>query len=156
MLATVLAVEFTNAAIGAARLGDRQWAEVRADFDALMREAVGRFRGRAASRTVDGSIATFDGPARAIRCAEEIVRGARGLGLQIRAGLHTGEVVVVQGWHDWRVHPPAVQVARQAAPGEVIVSNTVKDLVVGSGLDFQPLGDRVFPGLPGSGGSSGW
>ena len=69
---------------------------MRADFDALMREAVGRFRGRAASRTVDGSIATFDGPARAIRCAEEIVRGARGLGLQVRAGLHTGEVVVVR------------------------------------------------------------
>jgi DNA-binding CsgD family transcriptional regulator/class 3 adenylate cyclase len=149
VLATVLAVEFADAAISAARLGDRRWAEVRAGYDALMGEAVARFHGREASRTVDGGIATFDGPARAIRCAEEIVRGARGLGLLVRAGLHTGEVVVVRdGMIGVSIHL-AVQVARQAAPGEVIVSNTVKDLVVGSGLDFQPLGDRVFPGLPG-------
>jgi DNA-binding CsgD family transcriptional regulator/class 3 adenylate cyclase len=149
VLATVLAVEFTNAALSAARLGDRRWAEVRADYDVLMREAVDRFRGREASRTVDGALATFDGPARAIRCAEEIVREARGLGLLVRAGLHTGEVVVVRdGLIGVALHL-AVQVARQAAPGEVVVSNTVKDLVVGSGLDFQSLGDRVFPGLPG-------
>jgi pimeloyl-ACP methyl ester carboxylesterase/DNA-binding CsgD family transcriptional regulator len=149
VLATVLAVELTNAGMSAARLGDRRWAEVRAGYDALMDEAVARFHGREASRTVDGGIATFDGPARAVRCAEEIVRGARGLGLLVRAGLHTGEVIVVRdGIIGVSVHL-AVQVARQAAAGEVVVSNTVKDLVVGSGLDFQPLGDRVFPGLPG-------
>ncbi len=149
VLATVMAAEISNAATSAARLGDRRWGDVRAGYDALVRAAVDRFRGREASRTVDGGLATFDGPARAIRCAEEIVREARELGLQVRAGLHTGEVVVVrEGIIGVALHL-AAQVARQAAPGEVVVSNTVKDLVVGSGLDFQPLGDRVFPGLPG-------
>jgi pimeloyl-ACP methyl ester carboxylesterase/DNA-binding CsgD family transcriptional regulator len=149
VLATVMAAEITNAAASAARRGDRQWGEVRDGYDALMREAVGRFRGQEASRTVDGGLATFDGPARAIRCAEEIVREARGLGLQVRSGLHTGEVVAVRGGIIGVAIHVAAQIARQAAPGEVVVSNTVKDLVVGSGLDFQPLGDRVFPGLPG-------
>ena len=149
VLATVMAAEITNAAASAARLGDRRWSGVRDGYDALMREAVDRFRGQEASRTVDGGLATFDGPARAIRCAEEIVRGARGLGLQVRTGLHTGEVVAVREGIIGAALHLAVQVARQAAPGEVVVSNTVKDLVVGSGLDFQPLGDRVFPGLPG-------
>jgi pimeloyl-ACP methyl ester carboxylesterase/DNA-binding CsgD family transcriptional regulator len=149
VLATVLAAEIANAATSAAHLGDRRWGEVRAGYDALVREAVDRFRGREASRTVDGSLATFDGPARAIRCAEELVREARGFGLQVRVGLHTGEVIVVrEGIIGVAIHL-ATQVARQATPGEVVVSNTVKDLVVGSGLAFQSLGDRVFPGLPG-------
>jgi pimeloyl-ACP methyl ester carboxylesterase/DNA-binding CsgD family transcriptional regulator len=149
MLATMMMVEIVGVAETAARLGDRRWSEVCASYDVLVREAVNRFRGREASRTVEGGLATFDGPARAVRCAEEIVRGARGMGLQVRAGLHTGEVVVVrEGIIGVALHL-ATQVARQAAPGEVVVSNTVKDLVVGSGLAFQPLGDRVFPGLPG-------
>jgi DNA-binding CsgD family transcriptional regulator len=118
-------------------------------FVAHVRKEVQLFRGRATEVRDTGISATFDGPARAIRCAEEIVRAARGLGLLVRAGLHTGEVVVVRdGMIGVSIHL-AVQVARQAAPGEVVVSNTVKDLVVGSGLDFQSLGDRVFPGLPG-------
>ncbi len=149
VLATVMAAEINNAATSAARLGDRRWGEVRASYDALMRGAVDRFRGRDAGRTIDGGLATFDGPARAVRCAEEIVREARGLGLQARAGLHTGEVVVGgEGVAGVAVHL-AARMAAQAAAGEVVVSNTVKDLVVGSGLAFQPLGDRVFTGLPG-------
>jgi pimeloyl-ACP methyl ester carboxylesterase/DNA-binding CsgD family transcriptional regulator len=149
VLATVMTAEIANAATSAARLGDQRWGEVRADFDALVHQAIDRFRGREASRTVDGSLATFDGPARAIRCAEEIVSAARKLGLQVRAGLHTGEVTVVrEGVIGVAIHL-AAQIARQAAPGEVVVSHTVRDLVAGSGLDFQPVGDRVFPGLPG-------
>jgi DNA-binding CsgD family transcriptional regulator/class 3 adenylate cyclase len=149
VLATVMAAEIDAAATSAARLGDQRWGDVRADYDALMRRAVDHFRGREAARTVDGGLALFDGPARAVRCAEEIVRGARGLGLQARAGLHTGEVIVAgEGVIGVAIHL-AAQVAAQAVAGEVVVSNTVKDLVVGSGLDFQPLGDRVFPGLPG-------
>jgi pimeloyl-ACP methyl ester carboxylesterase/DNA-binding CsgD family transcriptional regulator len=149
VLATVMVAEIDHAGTSAARLGDRRWGEARAGYDAVMREAVERFHGRNVAQTVDGGLATFDGPARAIRCAEEIVRAARGLGLQARAGLHTGEVIVAgEGIIGVAVHL-AAQVARQASAGEVAVSNTVKDLVVGSGLDFQPLGDRVFPGLPG-------
>jgi pimeloyl-ACP methyl ester carboxylesterase/DNA-binding CsgD family transcriptional regulator len=149
VLATVMAAEIDAAAASAARLGDQRWGELRAEYDALMREAVDRFRGREAIRTVDGGLALFDGPARAVRCAEEIVREAQRLGLRARAGLHTGEVVAVrEGVIGVALHL-AAQVAAQAAAGEVVVSNTVKDLVVGSGLEFQPLGDRVFPGLPG-------
>jgi class 3 adenylate cyclase/DNA-binding CsgD family transcriptional regulator len=149
VLATVMSAEINAAAATAVRLGDRRWSEARADYDALMLQAVDRFHGREAMRTVDGGLAVFDGPARAVRCAEEIVRQAQGLGLQARAGLHTGEVVVgEQGTTGATIHL-ATQVAAQATAGEILVSSTVKDLVVGSGLDFQSLGDRVFPGLPG-------
>ncbi len=142
VLATVMATS-------AARLGDRRWHALRTEYDALMREAVDRFRGRVAIGAIAGGLATFDGPARAVRCAEEIVHGAQGLGLPTRAGLHTGEVIVAgEGVIGVALHL-AMQVAAQAAAGEVAVSHTVKDLVVGSGLDFQPLGDRIFPGLPG-------
>jgi pimeloyl-ACP methyl ester carboxylesterase/DNA-binding CsgD family transcriptional regulator len=149
VLATVMAAEIPAAAAVAARLGDRRWGELRAEYDALLLQAVGRFHGREAMRTVDGGLAVFDGPARAVRCAEAIVREAEILGLQARAGLHTGEVIVgKQGVFGAAIHL-AAQVAAQATAGDVVVSNTVKDLVVGSSLDFQPLGDRVFPGLPG-------
>jgi pimeloyl-ACP methyl ester carboxylesterase/DNA-binding CsgD family transcriptional regulator len=149
VLATVMATEITAAAASAARLGDRRWRDMQTEYDALVRTAVERFCGREAMRTIAGGLATFDGPARAVRCAEEIVREAQGLGLAARAGLHTGEVIVAgEGVIGVALHL-AAQMAAQAAAGEVVVSHTVKDLVVGSGLDFQPLGERVFPGLPG-------
>jgi pimeloyl-ACP methyl ester carboxylesterase/DNA-binding CsgD family transcriptional regulator len=145
VLATVIATEITGAAASAARLGDRRWRDMRTEYDALVRAAVDRYRGREAMGTIAGGLATFDGPARAVRCATEIVREAQGLGLPARAGLHTGEVIVAgEG-----VIGVALHLAAQAAAGEVVVSHTVKDLVVGSGLAFQPLGERVFPGLPG-------
>jgi DNA-binding CsgD family transcriptional regulator len=145
----VMATEITAAAASAARLGDRRWRDMQTEYDALVRTAVERFCGREAMRTIAGGLATFDGPARAVRCAEEIVREAQGLGLAARAGLHTGEVIVAgEGVIGVALHL-AAQMAAQAAAGEVVVSHTVKDLVVGSGLDFQPLGERVFPGLPG-------
>jgi pimeloyl-ACP methyl ester carboxylesterase/DNA-binding CsgD family transcriptional regulator len=149
VLATVMAAEITGAATSAARLGDQRWRDVRGEYDALMRAAVERYRGREAVRTIAGGLATFDGPARAVRCAEEIVRAAQGLGIPVRAGLHTGEVIAAgEGVIGVALHL-AVQIAAQAAAGEVVVSHTVKDLVVGSGLGFQPLGERVFSGLPG-------
>jgi DNA-binding CsgD family transcriptional regulator/class 3 adenylate cyclase len=149
VLATVMATEITGAAASAARLGDRRWRDMRTEYDALVRAAVDRYRGREAMGTIAGGLATFDGPARAVRCATEIVREAQGLGLPARAGLHTGEVIVAgEGVIGVALHL-AAQVAAQAAAGEVVVSHTVKDLVVGSGLAFQPLGERVFPGLPG-------
>lgn len=124
VLATVMAAEIDAAATSAARLSDQRWGELRADYDALMREAVDRYRGREAGRTVDGALALFDGPARAVRCAEEIVREARRLGLRARAGLHTGEVIVAgTGVIGVALHLAAL-VADQAAGGEVVVSNT--------------------------------
>lgn len=149
VLATIMAAEILGAAMSAARLGDQRWRDVRAEFDALMREAVDRYRGREAARTVAGGFAMFDGPGRAVRCADEVVREAQALGLHARAGLHTGEVIAAgAGFIGVAIHL-AAQVAARAAAGEVLVSHTVKDLVVGSGLDFHPLGDHVFPGLPG-------
>jgi pimeloyl-ACP methyl ester carboxylesterase/class 3 adenylate cyclase/DNA-binding CsgD family transcriptional regulator len=149
VLATVMAAEINNATASAARLGERRWSEVRVEYDALTREAVDRFHGREAVRTIDGLLASFDGPARAVHCAEEVVVGARRLGLRARAGVHAGEVAIVGDEINGVAVELAARVAAQAEPGQVLVSNTVKDLVVGSGLDFKPFGDRVFPGLPG-------
>ena len=149
VLATVTAIEIDAAAETAVRLGDRRWTEVRSGYDALVRDELGRFRGREAGRTLDGCLAMFDGPARAVRCADAVVTGARRLGLRARAGLHTGEVSVVGDDVAGVALHLAARVAAQAGPGDVVVSNTVKDLVAGSELAFQPVGDRVFPGLPG-------
>jgi class 3 adenylate cyclase len=131
-----------------AQLGDERWRELLARYDLVVREALERSRGKEIDRAGDGLLATFDGPGRAIGCAEDIVREARSLGLEIRAGVHTGEVELdgerVSGI---AVHIGA-RVAALAAPGEVLVSSTVKDLVAGSGLRFEDRGTAELKGVP--------
>jgi class 3 adenylate cyclase len=115
-----------------------------------VRRHLARFSGREIDTAGDGFFARFDGPARAIRCAESIVNGVRELGIEVRAGLHTGECEVV----DDKVGGIAVhigaRVASLAQPGEVLVSSTVKDLVAGSGLAFEDRGEHALKGLPGA------
>lgn len=132
------------------RLGDRGWRDLLDRHHALVRRELVRFRGQERDTAGDGFFATFDGPARAIRCAQVVVEGVRDLGLEIRAGVHTSECEV----HDGKVAGIAVaigaRVAAQAQPGEVFVSGTVKDLVSGSGLRFDERGEHELKGVPGT------
>jgi class 3 adenylate cyclase len=132
----------------AAELGDSQWRELLNNYYAAVRKELVSFRGREVNTAGDGLLATFDGPARAIRCACSIRERVRPLGLQVRTGLHTGECEIMgEDIGGIAVHIGA-RVAAMAAPGEVLVSSTVKDLVAGSGLRFENRGSRVLKGVP--------
>jgi class 3 adenylate cyclase/pimeloyl-ACP methyl ester carboxylesterase len=150
VLATLLFTDIVGSTSRSAELGDLAWRELLARHHALVRRELARFRGEERDTAGDGFFATFDGPARAIRCAQQIVQGVRDLGLEIRAGIHTGECEL----HDGKVAGIAVsigaRVAGEAQPGEVVVTGTVKDLVAGSGLAFESLGERPLKGVPGS------
>ena len=137
----------------AASLGDRRWKELLAVHDALVEAEIKRFRGRMVRSTRDsgdGALATFDGPGRAIRCACAIRDAVRSLGIDLRAGLHSGEIELrgddVAGL---AVHIGA-RVSALAGAGEVLVSSTVKNLVAGSGIDFEDRGEHELKGVPGS------
>ena len=133
----------------AAALGDRRWRDPLESYYRLGRQELGRFNGREISTAGDGILATFDGAARAIRCACAIRDAVRLLGIEIRSGLHTGECGVMAGGAD--VTGIAVHIGARvaaAAPGEVLVSSTVRDLVAGSGLQFQDRGLRTLKGVP--------
>lgn len=149
VLATVMFTDIVGATERAAALGDRRWRDLLDAHHAVVRRELVRFRGREIDTAGDGFLATFDGPARAIRCACVIRDATRQLGLEIRAGLHTGECEVIGD----RVSGIAVhigaRVAASAAPSEVLVSSTVKDLVAGSGLRFADRGAQVLKGVPG-------
>jgi class 3 adenylate cyclase len=149
MLATVLFTDICGSTSRAAELGDRGWRFLLERHDALFRQALDRHRGREVKRTGDGFLATFDGPARAIRCAASVAEAMGSLGLQIRAGLHTGELEVMDGDLGGLAVHIASRVMGAAAPNEVLVSGTVKDLVVGSGIDFEDRGERELRGVPG-------
>ena len=149
VLATVLFTDIVGSTERAAELGDSQWRSLLERHDRVVRRELDRHRGRFVKSTGDGVLATFDGPARAIRAAGAISRAARPLGLEIRAGLHTGEVEVIgDDLGGLAVHIGA-RVMSHAGPGEVLVSSTVKDLVVGSGIDFEERGERWLKGVPG-------
>jgi class 3 adenylate cyclase/predicted esterase len=149
VLATVLFTDIVGSTEQAARLGDRQWREVLERHDAIAERSIERHRGRCVKSTGDGVFATFDGPGRAIRCACSIVDEVRPLGIQIRAGLHTGEVEMRgNDLAGIAVHTGA-RVAGLAGPDEVLVSGTVKDLVAGSGIEFRSFGSHTLKGLPG-------
>ena len=149
VLATVLFTDIVGSTERAASLGDRRWRDVLDGYYGVARRELARFRGREIDTAGDGLFATFDGPARAIRCATAISTGVRPLGIEIRAGLHTGECEVIgQKVGGIAVHIGA-RVAAQAGPGEVVVSSTVKDLVAGSGLRFQDRGVHNLRGVPG-------
>lgn len=149
LLATVLFTDIVGATERAASLGDRRWNDLLNSHNALIRRELEHFRGREIDTAGDGFLAAFDGPARAVRCACAISEEVRALGLEIRAGLHTGECE----WKGSKVSGIAVhtgaRVAAQASAGEVLVSSTVKDLVAGSGLVFQDRGVQSLKGIPG-------
>jgi class 3 adenylate cyclase len=149
ILATVLFTDIIDSTRRASELGDSRWRDLLERHDALVRRHLGRYQGREVKTTGDGFLATFDGPARGIRCAADISQAVRDLGIEIRAGLHTGECEMrgddVAGM---AVHIGA-RVGAAAAPGEVLVSSTVKDLVVGSGIEFADRGTHELKGVPG-------
>jgi pimeloyl-ACP methyl ester carboxylesterase len=149
VLATVLFVDLVGSTEEATRLGDRRWRDLLAAFYAALRAELTRFRGLEVDTAGDGLFATFDGPARAIRCGAAMTAAVRGLGLQARVGIHTGECERIgEKIGGIAVHIGA-RVAALAKPGEVLVSNTVKDLVAGSGLRFEDRGGTVLKGVPG-------
>ena len=149
MLATVLFTDICGSTEHVAAMGDRSWRYMLERHDALFRRALDRHRGREVKRTGDGFLATFDGPARAIRCAADVAGAVGSIGLQVRAGLHTGELEVMDGDLGGMAVHIAARVMDRAAPSEVLVSSTVKDLVVGSGIDFQERGAHELRGIPG-------
>ena len=149
MLATVLFTDICDSTRRAAELGDRGWRSLLERHDALFRHALDRHRGREVKRTGDGFLATFDGPARAIRCAASVAEAMGSLGLEVRAGLHTGELEVMDGDLGGLAVHIAARVLDRASPSEVLVSGTVKDLVVGSGIDFEDRGEHELRGVPG-------
>jgi len=149
VLATVLFTDIVGSTERASELGDSRWRELLGRHDELVRSEIDRHRGRAIKSTGDGVLATFDGPARGIRCARSLTEGVRELGIEIRAGLHTGEVELVgDDIAGVGVHIGA-RVGATAGPGEVLVSSTVKDLVAGSGIEFADRGQHELKGVPG-------
>jgi len=149
VLATVLFTDIVGATERASTLGDRRWRDLLDSHNALVRRELARFRGREVKTAGDGFFAVFDGPARAVRCACAASQGMQSLGLKIRAGLHTGECEVMgDDMGGIAVHIGA-RIAALAAPGEVLVSSTVKDLVAGSGLSFRDHGAAALKGVEG-------
>ena len=149
VLATVLFTDIVGSSQQAADLGDRAWRELLQRHHELVRRQLLRFRGREVDTAGDGFLASFDGPARAIRCAQAIVDGVGAIGLQVRAGLHTGECEILDGKVAGIAVHTGARVASRAAPSEVLVSSTVKDLVAGSGISFEDRGTHELDGVPG-------
>ena len=149
ILATVLFTDIVGSTDLAARLGDQRWLDLRAAHDALVRTHLDRYRGREIATTGDGFLATFDGPARAVRCASEIASSVESLGIRIRAGLHSGEVELQDGQIAGIAVHIAARVMALAGEGQVLVSGTLKDLVVGSPIRFFDRGAHSLRGIPG-------
>jgi class 3 adenylate cyclase len=149
VLTTILFTDIVGSTERAAELGDRDWRDLLARHHAAVRRHLARFRGQELDTAGDGFFATFDGPARAIRCAQAIIADVAELGLDLRAGLHTGECEL----HDSKPAGIAVsigaRVAGEAGAGQVVVSGTVRDLVAGSGIEFDDLGATALKGVPG-------
>jgi DNA-binding SARP family transcriptional activator/pimeloyl-ACP methyl ester carboxylesterase len=149
VLATLLFTDIVGSTKKAAALGDRKWHELLERHYAIVRAQLSRFRGREIDTAGDGMFATFDGPARAVRCAAAIAKAVPALGIEIRAGLHTGEIEQGNGVHGIAVHICA-RVAAVAGPSEVLVSSTVRDIVAGSNIEFEERGERELAGVPGT------
>ena len=149
VLATVLFTDLVGSTAKAVELGDRGWRELLEQHHARTRAELSRFRGIELDTAGDGFFARFDGPARAIRCACAVRDAVTDLGLEVRAGLHTGECEVLDGKVAGIAVSIGARVAAQAGPGEVLVSQTVKDLVAGSGIEFEDRGGAELKGVPG-------
>jgi class 3 adenylate cyclase len=149
ILATVVFCDVVGSTELAARLGDRRWRALLGQHHRITERAVARHRGRLVQTVGDGSLSTFDGPARAIRAAQAIRSDSVPLGLELRAGVHTGEIEVAGPNIVGLAVQLAARVEAAALPGEVLVSSTVRDLVVGSGLQFDSRGEHALKGVPG-------
>jgi class 3 adenylate cyclase len=149
VLATVLFTDVVQSTDRLVEVGDRRWRELLGAHQDQVRRQLQRFGGREVNTTGDGFVATFDGPARAIRCARSIRDAVRGLGIEVRAGLHTGEIEVKGGDIAGVAVHVAARVASLAKPNEVLVSRTVTDLVAGSGIEFHDRGEHELKGVPG-------
>ena len=149
VLATLLFTDIVGSTERAAELGDRSWRELLERHHALVRRELARFRGEEKDTAGDGFFATFDGPARAIRCAQAVVESVRGIGLEVRAGVHTGECELHEGKVAGIAVSVGARVAGSAAPGEVLVTATVRDLVAGSGIEFEGRDERELKGVQG-------
>jgi class 3 adenylate cyclase len=149
VLATVMFTDIVASTERAAELGDRRWRELVERHDALVRREIERYRGRPIKTLGDGFLATFDGPARGIRAARSIADQVRSLGIEVRAGLHTGELEAMNGDVGGMAVNIGARVSALAEAGEVLVSGTVRDLVVGSGIEFADRGTHPLKGVPG-------
>ena len=147
VLATVLFTDLVGSSELAARLGDREWAELLSRHNTTVRQQLTRFRGGEVDTAGDGFFASFDGPARAIRCACAVRQALHELGLDVRIGVHTGECEIVSGKPTGIAVNIGARVAATAATGEVLVTGTVKDLVAGSGFGFEDRGERELKGV---------
>ena len=149
VLATIMFTDIVGSTERAAQLGDTAWSELLARHHTLVRGELVRFRGEELDTTGDGFFAAFDGPGRAIECASAIRHAVRALGLEVRAGLHTGECERVDGKLGGIAVPTGARIASLAEAGEVLVSSTVRDLVAGSGISFEDRGSHELKGVPG-------
>ena len=149
MLATVLFTDIVGSTEKMAELGDRRWRELLDGHHAAVRRQLSRFRGVEMDTAGDGFFARFDGPARGIRCAQAVSEAVRELGIEVRAGLHTGECELVDGKVAGIAVSVGARIAAAAQPGEVLVSNTVKDLVAGSEISFEDRGSHELKGVAG-------
>ena len=147
-LGTVVFTDIVGSTELAASLGDERWKTLLAEHDALAKREIGRFGGRYLKSTGDGLLALFDGPARATLCASAFVAGVRDLGLEIRAGVHTGEVEHVGSDIQGLTVHIGSRVSALAGPSEVLVSQTVKDLTAGANLTWEDAGERELKGVP--------
>ena len=148
ILTTVLFTDIVGSTARAASLGDHRWRSLLDTHDRTVREHLRKFRGREVNTTGDGFMASFDGPARAIRCAQAVMEATSSLGIDLRAGIHTGECEVRgDDLVGLAVHI-AARVGALASSGAVMVSSTVKDLVVGSGIEFDDRGTHALKGVP--------
>ena len=146
---TVLFTDIVGSTEKAVAVGDRAWRELVERHHAVIRRQLVRYHGKELDTAGDGFFASFDGPARAIRCACAITDAVKELGLEVRAGLHTGECELVESKVGGIAVHIGARVAKAAQPGEVLVSSTVKDLVAGSGLEFRERGAAELKGVPG-------
>jgi class 3 adenylate cyclase len=149
VLSTVLFTDIVGATSTASELGDRAWRELLASHHELIRSHLGQFRGREVDTAGDGFFATFDGPARAIRCGCAVRDSVRQLGIEVRVGLHTGECELMDDKITGIAVHIGARIAALAGAGEVLASSTVKDLVAGSGLEFEDRGVHELKGIPG-------
>jgi class 3 adenylate cyclase len=150
VLATVLFADIVGSTELAAKMGDRRWHDLVQSYYAAVRAELMRFRGTEIDTAGDGVFASFDGPARAIRCGRAICEGVRRLGIDVRAGVHTGECELIGAKIGGIAVHIGARVAALAQPGEVLVSTTVRDLVAGSGLQFEDRGTHTLKGVPGT------
>lgn len=148
VLATIVMTDMVSSTLTLAQMGDRRWREVLDAHDRVTEQLVTQFRGRLVNRTGDGLVATFDGPARGVRCAEAMCDEVGVLGVEVRAGVHVGEIELRGEEIGGIAVHLAARVMSEADAGQVVVTRTVKDLTAGSGLDFDDMGIRELKGIP--------